>query len=146
DGMVATDALTPDEADQARSEDIKHELHIQASARQSKAPHFVDYVLSQLELLFGAAAVQEGGLVVHTTLDLHLQALAQSAVTKGVVDLKWANINNAALLAANPKTGEILAWVGSAAYNNDAIGGQYDVVTAERQPGSSFKPYVYEAA
>jgi membrane peptidoglycan carboxypeptidase len=146
DGMVTTHAISPDQADKARSEDIKKELHIQPSARQSKAPHFVDHVLGELEQLFGAAAVQQGGLVVHTTLDLRLEALAQIAVARGVADLKWANINNAALLAADPKTGEILAWVGSASYNDDAIGGQFDVVTAERQPGSSFKPYVYEAA
>jgi len=146
DGMVSTHAISQAEADTAKAEDIKSEMHIQASARQSKAPHFVDYVLGQLEQLFGAAAVQQGGLIVHTTLDLKLQALAQNAVTKGVADLKYADVNNGALLAANPKTGEILAWVGSASYNTDSIGGQYDVVTAERQPGSSFKPYVYEAA
>ncbi len=146
DGMVTTGAITQDEAATAKAEDIQKEFHIQASARQSKAPHFVDYVLGQLEAMFGSAAVQQGGIVVKTTLDLHLQALAEQSVTQGVADLKWANVNNAALLAANPKTGEILAWVGSASYNNDAIGGQYDVVTALRQPGSSFKPYVYEAA
>jgi membrane peptidoglycan carboxypeptidase len=67
-------------------------------------------------------------------------------VRQGVHDLNWANVNNGALLAADPRSGDILAWVGSADYNNDSIGGQYDVVTAERQPGSSFKPYVYEAA
>src|SRR5205807_9303566 len=104
------------------------------------------YVLTQLEKLFGSAAIQQGGLVVHTTLDLGLQAIADRAVKQGVRDLHWANINNAALLAADPKNGEILAWVGSADFNNDSIGGQFDVVTAERQPGSSFKPYVYEAA
>jgi membrane peptidoglycan carboxypeptidase len=145
-GMVTTHALTQEQADTALAEDIAKEMHIQGSARQSKAPHFVDYVLAQLEGLFGAAAIQQGGLVVHTTLDLKLQALADQAVKQGVNDLKWANINNAALLAADPKSGEILAWVGSADYNNDTIGGQYDVVTALRQPGSSFKPYVYEAA
>ncbi len=145
-GMVATHALSQQEADTAKAEDIEKELHIQANARQSGAPHFVDYVLGQLESLFGSAAVQQGGLVVHTTLDLKLQALADQSVKKGVKALDWANINNAALLAADPKTGEILAWVGSADYNNDSIGGQFDVVTAKRQPGSSFKPYVYEAA
>jgi len=146
DGMVTTHAISQSDADKAKAEDIQKELHIQASARQSKAPHFVDYVLGQLEQLFGAAAVQQGGFIVHTTLDLRLQALAQNAVSKGVAELQSANVNNGALLAANPKNGEILAWVGSASYNNDSIGGQYDVVTAERQPGSSFKPYVYEAA
>ena len=146
EGMVTTHALSREEADAALAEDVEKELHIQPSARQSAAPHFVDYVLTQLESLFGSAAVQQGGLVVHTTLDLRLQALADQAVKKGVKALSWANVNNASLLAADPKTGEILAWVGSADYNNDSIGGQFDVVTAERQPGSSFKPYVYEAA
>ena len=145
-GMVTTGAITQDEATQAASEDVSKDLHIQVSARQSKAPHFVDFVLTQLESLFGSAAVQQGGFVVHTTLDLGIQASAVQAVTAGVRALQWANVNNAALLAADPKTGEVLAWVGSADYGNDSIGGQFDVVTAERQPGSSFKPYVYEAA
>ncbi len=127
-GMVTIGALKQDQADQAANEDVKSEFKIQASARQSKAPHFVDYVLSSLESTFGAAAVQQGGIVVHTTLDLDLQQAADSAVKNGIKDLAWANINNSALLAANPKTGEILAWVGSADYGNDAIAGQYDVV------------------
>jgi len=141
-GMVSTQAITQQQADEAAAEDVQKELHIQASARQSAAPHFVDYILQQLESMFGSAAVQQGGLVVHTTLDLKLQALAEQSVEKGVQALSYANVNNGALLAADPKTGEILAWVGSADYGNDSIGGQYDVVTAERQPGSTFQPYV----
>src|SRR5438309_4291667 len=69
-GMVATRALSQDQADQAATENVKSELKIQATARQSKAPHFVDYVLSSLESTFGSAAVQQGGITVHTTLDL----------------------------------------------------------------------------
>ena len=145
-GMVDMGVLSPADADKAASEDVKSELHIQATARQSKAPHFVDYVLTQLEKMFGSAAVQQGGIVVHTTLDLDIQKDAEQAVGAGVADLAWSNINNAALLAANPKNGEILAWIGSADYGNDAIGGQFDVVLSKRSPGSSFKPYVYEAA
>jgi len=145
-GMVSTGALKPGEEEKAANEDVKAELQIQPSARQSLAPHFVDYVLSQLESLFGAAAVQQGGIVVHTTLDLTVQQDAEAAVANGVQDLKPFNVNNSALLAADPKTGAVLAWVGSADYGNDAIGGQFDVVLSPRQPGSSFKPYVYEAA
>ncbi len=145
-GMVATHALTQAEADQGAQEDIKKDLHIQATARQSKAPHFVDYVLTDLETMFGAAAVQQGNIVVHTTLDLGIQQTAQNAVANGVRDLAYLGVNNSALLAADPRTGEILAWVGSANYGNDSIGGQFDVVLSKRQPGSSFKPYVYEAA
>src|SRR5438309_2097618 len=145
-GMVSTGALKPGEEEKAANEDVKAELQIQPSARQSLAPHFVDYVLSQLETLFGAAAVQQGGIVVHTTLDLNIQQQAEAAVVNGVQELKGLNVNNSALLAADPKTGAILAWVGSADYGNDSIGGQFDVVLSPRQPGSSFKPYVYEAA
>jgi penicillin-binding protein 1A len=145
-GMVSTQAIAQADADKAAGEDVKSELHIQASARQSKAPHFVDYVLSQLETTFGSADVQQGGIVVRTTLDLNIQQNAMSAVANGVQDLSYLGVNNSALLASNPKTGDILAWVGSADYSNDSIGGQFDVVLSKRQPGSSFKPYVYEAA
>ena len=139
-GMVDDRSLTDVQAAQAANEDVKSELHIQPTARQSKAPHFVDHVIADLEGMFGSAAIQQGGIVVHTTLDLNIQQMAQSAVVNGVQDLSWANVNNSALLAADPRTGEILAWVGSAGYGNDSIAGQFDAVLAERQPGSSFKP------
>jgi membrane peptidoglycan carboxypeptidase len=145
-GMVVTNALSAGEGDQAMAENVKSEFKMQATARQSKAPHFVDYVLAKLESTFGAATIQQGGLVVSTTLDLGLQQSADQAVRNGVKDLAYAHINNSALLAADSKTGEVLAWIGSADYGNDRIGGQFDVVLSPRQPGSSFKPYVYEAA
>jgi membrane peptidoglycan carboxypeptidase len=145
-GLVATGKLSSADAAKASSEDVKAQLQIQSTARQSKAPHFVDHVLGNLETTFGPSAIQQGGLVVHTTLDLDLQQIAEQAVKDGVQDLASTHVNNSALLAADPKTGEILAWVGSADYGNDAIAGQFDVVKAKRQPGSSFKPYVYEAA
>ena len=145
-GMVSTGKLSQAEAEKATGEDIKASLKIQPTARQTAAPHFVDYVLAKLETMFGSAAIQQGGLTVHTTLDLTVQQAAQQAVADGVKDLSSSNVNNSALLAANPKNGEILAWVGSADYGNDAIAGQFDVVLSKRQPGSSFKPYVYEAA
>jgi membrane peptidoglycan carboxypeptidase len=145
-GMVSTGKLSQADAEKAANEDIKTSLKIQATARQSAAPHFVDYVLTKLESTFGSAAIQQGGLTVHTTLDLTIQQAAQQAVTDGVKDLSSSNVNNSALLAANPKNGEILAWVGSADFGNDSIAGQFDVVLSKRQPGSSFKPYVYEAA
>jgi membrane peptidoglycan carboxypeptidase len=93
-------------------------------------------------------AGQEGNLNVYTTLVLNLQAQAQKAVDNGVANarLKRENVNNADMMAVNPKTGEILAYVGSADYNNNDIAGQYDVIQSPRQPGSTFKPYVYEAA
>ncbi|HZV49356.1 MAG TPA: transglycosylase domain-containing protein [Candidatus Dormibacteraeota bacterium] len=145
-GMVAMGALTQAEADQAAKEDIKSELKFDLSFLQSKAPHFSQYVMGQLDQLFGANVVQQGGFKVYTTLDLGLQAKAQQAVQQGVARLAGTGVNNGDLLAADPRTGAILAWVGSADFHNDAIAGQVDVVQSPRQPGSSFKPYVYEAA
>ncbi|MEP7105282.1 MAG: transglycosylase domain-containing protein [Chloroflexota bacterium] len=145
-GMVIRHDMTQAEADQAANENLQPKLKFDSTPRQSKAPHFVDYVLSKLEQQYGSAAVQQGGFGVYTTLDLRLQALADQAVKKGVADLKTGGVNNGMLLAARPDTGEILAWVGSADYYDDAIGGQFDVITSPRQPGSSFKPYDFEAA
>ena len=145
-GMVTIGALTPAEEQQAEQEDIAKELKFDPSIRQSKAPLFVDYVIQRLEADYGAAAVQQGGFAIYTTLDLDIQALAQRSVQDGVGQLGYASVNNGDLLAAKPDTGEVLAWVGSADYYNQAIGGQYDVILAGRQPGSSFKAYDYEAA
>jgi penicillin-binding protein 2D len=146
DGMVKTGALTPAAAQQAAQEDIKSELKFDQSLLKSRAPHFVQYVLGKLEQTLGADTVQHGGFSVYTTLDLDLQDLAQNSVTGGVSRLKGRGINNGDMLAARPDTGEILAWVGSADFYNNSIAGQVDVVLSSRQPGSSFKPYVFEAA
>lgn len=145
-GMVARGDLSRADADQAAQENIQAELKFDTAFRQSKAPHFVDYVLSKLEQQYGSAAVQQGGYAIYTTLDLDLQAKADQAVKDGVSKLHYSGVNNGMMLAANPSTGEILAWVGSADYYNQDIGGQYDVILSPRQPGSSFKPYDYEAA
>ena len=139
-GMVATHALSSDQERQAEAEDIKGELKYSSTARQSKAPHFVDYVIARLESDYGSAAVQQGGFNVYTSLDLDLQKLATDSVTQGVKDLSRDDVNNADFLAVKPSTGEILAWVGSADYYNDQIGGQVNVVLSKRQPGSSSSP------
>jgi penicillin-binding protein 1A len=145
-GMLTIHALTPNQEQQAEAEDVKAEIKYNPAARKSKAPHFVDYVIARLEADYGSAAVQQGGFNVYTSLDLDLQQLATDSVTQGVKDLSRYDVNNADFLAVKPGTGEVLAWVGSADYYNDQIGGQVNVVLSQRQPGSSFKPYVYEAA
>ena len=144
-GMRATRALSAAEEQQAAQEDIRSELKFDLTYRAARAPHFVDWILQEAERDIGAAALQQGGRI-YTTLDLRYQTLAEQAVASGVKDLGRLGVNNGALMAVKPSTGEILAWVGSANYDNDAIGGQFDVVRAFRQPGSSFKPYVFEAA
>jgi membrane peptidoglycan carboxypeptidase len=107
------------------------------------APHFVQYVRDRLQQMFADdPAVADGDLEVDTTLDLGVQRQADTAVA-GVARI-GRGADNAALLMLDSTTGDILAMVGSAGFGNDAIGGQFNVVTAERRPGSSFKPYVYE--
>ncbi len=145
-GLVATGALNQAQEQKAEAEPIEKELRFDAGYHREKASHFVDYVIARLEQQFGSAATQQGGLAVYTTLDAGLQAAAEKAVADGVRALAGKGVNNGDLLAVQPSTGEILAWVGSAGYDNAAIGGQYDVVISPRQPGSSFKAYAYEAA
>jgi membrane peptidoglycan carboxypeptidase len=144
-GMLSTGALTAAQEQQAEQEDVRSELKYDLSYRAVRAPHFVDWVMQQAENEIGTAALQQGGRI-YTTLDIGLQTLAEQAVDAGVKDLGHLGVNNGALMAVKPSTGEILAWVGSANFDSDAIGGQYDLVTAQLPPGSTFKPYVYEAA
>ncbi len=112
------------------------------------APHFVLYVKQLLANQFGERAVDEGGLQVITTLDYDKQKIAEATVKElGDKNAKNANANNAALVALDPKTAQVLSLVGSRDYNNDDIDGQFNVaVLGKRQPGSSFKPFVYTAA
>ncbi len=141
--MADSDFITADAADRASHEP----LQVVARALESEAPYFVDYVSQDLqERLKTADAVD-----VYTTLDLHLQRLAQEAVRNGLdkVDAILSKRRHnpgqaqAALIAVDPRTGEILAMVGGRSYNQS----QYNrAVSARRQPGSVFKPFVYLAA
>ena len=111
------------------------------------APHFVLYVQDLLAQKYGEQTLEEGGLKVVTTLDWRLQQIAEQAVTDGVAkNEKNNNASNAGLVAVDPKTGQILAMVGSRDYFDDVHDGQVNVTTQELQPGSSFKPYVYATA
>ncbi|HEX3604490.1 MAG TPA: transglycosylase domain-containing protein [Candidatus Dormibacteraeota bacterium] len=116
----------------------------QSPAFGGAAPHFAQYVRETLEQQFADdPGVTDGDLEVDTTLDLTIQRQATAAV--GAVATRVGHgANNAALLMISPTNGDILAMAGSADFANNAIGGQFNVVTAERRPGSSFKPYVYE--
>lgn len=111
-----------------------------------RAPHFVFYVREQLEKEFGEAVVQSGGLKVTTTLDLDLQDTAQKIVYDEVEKLTGLNATNGAAVVTDPKTGEILAMVGSKDYFAENYDGKYNVATALRQPGSSIKPITYATA
>lgn len=107
-----------------------------------KAPHFVLQAQEYLEQKYGSQQVTEGGLQVITTLDLGLQQAAEEAVKNGIGIIDKAGGNNAALVAGNPNTGEVLAMVGSRDFRHPGFG-TFNAALARRQPGSSFKPYVY---
>lgn len=125
-------------------------LTIVPRALDAEAPYFVDMVGQQLAERFPDIMRSTQRIDVYTSLDLHLQRIAQDAVREGLVQVdallkrrKRPQLAQAALLAIDPRTGEILAWVGGRSYNQS----QYNrVLTARRQPGSVFKPFVYLAA
>jgi penicillin-binding protein 1B len=120
-------------------------LQVVARALESEAPYFVDYLQTELSERSKAT----GPVDIYTTLDLHLQRIAQDAVrdgltrVDGMLSKRRPRFPQAALIAIDPRTGEILAMVGGRSYNQS----QYNrAVTAKRQPGSTFKPFVYLAA
>lgn len=116
-----------------------------------RAPHFTVFVQSELEQLmrsldYSPETITSGGLKVYTTLDLSINDMAQTAIRNQIDRLQANNVTNGAVLVLKPLTGEILAMVGSADYNNDAIDGRVNVAIAPRQPGSTVKPFTYSSA
>lgn len=107
-----------------------------------KAPHFVFYVKDILEKEYGPDVVENGGLKVITTLDLPIQDKAQTIVKKEIESLHNRTVTNGAALVTRPATGEILAMVGSTDYFATGSG-SFNVTTAMRQPGSTFKAINY---
>jgi penicillin-binding protein 1B len=124
-------------------------LTVVPRALDAEAPYFVDMVGDELAEQFAQIMRSNQRIDVYTSLDLHLQRLAQDAVREGLAQVealfrrKRPAPPQAALIAIDPRSGEILAWVGGRSYNQS----QYNrVLTARRQPGSVFKPFVYLAA
>lgn len=141
--MVEERYISREEAEKAASE----ELNFRADVTDIKAPHFVMYVREYLAEKYGEAVAAQGGLKVTTTLDLKLQDEAQKAVFDNVAKLKALRVGNGAALVTKPKTGEILAMVGSKDFfDNETTDGNVNITTAQRQPGSSIKPINYATA
>ena len=112
-----------------------------------KAPHFVMYIRDYLEQKYGDKMLETGGFKVITTLDWDMQQEMEQVVKNYVLTsgVKY-QASNGAMVAADPRTGQILAMVGSRDYFDTQIDGNFNVATARRQPGSSFKPFVYGTA
>lgn len=125
---------------------------LQAAARalDFEAPYFVDFVADQLDAAQPGLSANDASLEVYTTLDLNLQRAAQDAVRTGLASVdatlarrKRAVRPQAALVAIDPRSGEVLALVGGRSYNQSQFN---RALAARRQPGSVFKPFVYLAA
>lgn len=142
--MAELGYITKEQADEAKQVDVLAE--ISPKMENISAPHFVMYVKEYLESRYGQQVVEQGGLKVYTTLDWNKQQAAEQAVKEGAEKNKNSNASNASLVAMDPKNGQILAMVGSKDYFDKSIDGNVNVAIRDRQPGSSFKPYVYLTA
>jgi penicillin-binding protein 1C len=147
--MVTGGAISKSEAAAAAGE----QLTFAAGDGPMEAPHFVSWVESQLEARFGEHTVQRGGLHVVTSLDLDLQRQAEAVVRRRVGELQRHepgkpdyNVSDAAVVALDVSTGQVLAMVGSADYFDRSIDGAVNVALALRQPGSAIKPLTYATA
>lgn len=127
-------------------EALKTEIIFTTNRIEIQAPHFVMYIKNLLVEMFGESMVEQGGLEVKTSLDLNIQKTTQDIVADEIDGLTKLRITNGAALITNPKTGEILAMIGSKDYFAKDITGKYNVTTALRQPGSSIKPINYAVA
>ena len=122
----------------------KYELVFKNPETNITAPHFVMYIKEILSEKYGEKTLEQGGLKIYTTIDIEKQKAAEEAIkNQEEKNATKYNANNAALVAIDPKTGQILAMVGSKDYFNDEIDGQVNVAIKPRQPGSSLKPLVY---
>ena len=142
DRMVSVAMVSQADADTAKAEP----LNFASQTNGIKAPHFSLYVKQLLVDKYGEKEVEQGGLKVTTSLDLAMQQKAEQAVTDNEKQIIRNGGSNAALVAMDPKTGQVIAMVGSFDYFDTAHDGNVNVALAKRQPGSSFKPIVYATA
>ncbi len=150
--MVEAGYITQAEGEAAFAEPLALRKSVSERFDILTAPHFALYVLDQVQREFNTAEdpffIWKKGLTIYTTLDVDLQRYAEEEAREQVrlMNEQDKNASNAAVVAIKNDTGEILAMVGSLDYNSDEIDGQVNVAISERQPGSSFKPYVYLTA
>ena len=140
DIMEEQEYISNEEKEEAK----KYELVFKNPETNITAPHFVMYIKESLSEKYGEKTLEQGGLKIYTTIDLEKQKAAEEAIkNQEEKNATKYNANNAALVAIDPKTGQILAMVGSKNYFDDEIDGQVNVAIKNRQPGSSLKPLVY---
>jgi membrane peptidoglycan carboxypeptidase len=145
DQMVKQKMITKEEAETAKAYDILATVKPSQPKYQGiKAPYFVLAAKEQLEEKYGSKTVQRGGWKVTTTLDTHLQDIAEQNVSKGIAQIKRQGGDVAAFAAIDVKTAQMVALVGGPDFNN-ADYGQVNYAREKLPPGSTFKPYDYLA-
>ncbi|KKR75260.1 MAG: Penicillin-binding protein, 1A family, partial [Parcubacteria group bacterium GW2011_GWB2_40_8] len=144
DRMVSLNFIAQKEADEAKKEEVNF---LQKGNNSIKAPHFSILIRSYLEEKYGQDVVEQGGLKVITTLDYPLQEKAEDLVARYTKENKEKfSATNGAMVAIDPKTGQLLVMVGSKDYFDKEEDGNYNVAIAQRQPGSAIKPFIYATA
>jgi len=142
--MLSLGLISKEEYETAKTEKV---FFLPISDGAIKAPHFVMYVKQQIEAKYGKEMVENGGLRVTTTLDWDMQQKAEQVVKDRSPEiLQKFNANNIAATGVDPKTGQVLLMVGSRDYFDAENEGNFNGTIAHRQPGSSFKPFVYATA
>ncbi len=136
--MLEQKLITQSEKEQAEEEI----LVFKTVKNPIQAPHFVHYILNQLEEEYGPDYLYSG-LNITTTLDLNLQNKAQEIVNFQLDKLKEKNVTNSAVLAVDLPSGQVLVWLGSKDYFDPSVSGQVDIIASQRQPGSALKPFLY---
>ena len=146
--MADADFITAEAADRAS----KDPLTVVAGALDNDAPYFVDFLGEELDRTFKGITAKPGTLDIYTTIDVNLQRSAQDAVRDGIAKVDAAlarrrrgprRVAQAALVAIDPRTGDILALIGGRSYNQSQFNRAF---SARRQVGSTFKPFVYLSA
>ncbi len=144
--MVKQGDITQQEADAAAQQTAAYKFAPPRSDALKVAPHFVIYVRQLVEEQFGPEALYRDGLKIYTTLDPKLQATAEQVAREQIAKLQDKHVTNAALIALDTHTGEILTLLGSVDFYDKDIDGQVNVALRSRQPGSSIKPLAYVTA
>jgi 1A family penicillin-binding protein len=139
--MIDLGYITQKQAKNARLE----KLNFKKQQTAIHAPHFVTYIKELISQKYGLPMLEKGGLNITTSLDLKTQLIAEKIVKDEVQSNTHLNLSNGASIVTNPRNGDILAMIGSHDWN-DPIGGNFNVTTSLRQPGSSIKVITYAAA
>lgn len=140
--MLSNELISEEEYRAATEENVV--FLPQQDTGKIKAPHFVFFVIDHLAKKYGEGALENNGYKIITTLDYSMQEKAEAVAKKyGKTNEENFNGKNNGLVAIDPKTGDILVMVGSRDYFDKEIDGNFNVTTAHRQPGSTFKPFVY---